>query len=64
MARFRGKLRAAIRRAVCQGPRQLPAGLSPQRCETLLHTLGRAPWNVHIRARYPHGVGVLTDLAR
>jgi hypothetical protein len=64
MARFRGKLRAAIRRAVCQGQGQRPAGRSPQRGETLLNTLGRAPWHVHLRARYPPGVGVLTDLAR
>ena len=64
MALFRGKLLAAIRRAVRQGQLQLPAGMRPQRCENLLNKLGRAKWNVHIRERYPHGAGVLTYLAR
>jgi hypothetical protein len=64
MALFRGKLLAAIRRAVRQGQGQLSAGMRPQRCENLLNQLGRATWNVHIRERYPHGAGVLTDLAR
>ena len=64
MALFRGKLLAAIRRAVCQGQLQLPAGMRPQRCENLLDKLGRAKWNVHICERYPHGTGVLIYLAR
>jgi Putative transposase len=64
MALFRGKLLAAIRRAVRQGQLHLPAEMRPQRCETLLNKLGRAKWNVHIRERYPHGVGVLTHLGR
>jgi hypothetical protein len=64
MARFRGKRLAAVRRAVRQGQLQLPAGLRPQRCETLLNTLGRQQWNVHLRERYPHGAGVRPYLAR
>jgi Putative transposase len=43
---------------------QLPAGRRPQRWENQLNKLGRAKWHVHIRERYPHGVGVLTYLAR
>jgi hypothetical protein len=64
MALFRGKLLAAIRRAVRQGQLQRPAGMRAQRGENLLHQLGRAKWHVHIRERYPHGAGVLTYLAR
>jgi Putative transposase/Transposase zinc-binding domain len=64
MALFRGKLLDAIRQALRQGQLQLPAGMHPQACANLLHKLGRAKWNVHIRERYPHGAGVLTSLAR
>jgi hypothetical protein len=64
MAVFRGKLLAAVRRAVQQGQLRLPAGMRPQRCDNLLNKLGRQKWNVHIRERYPHGEGVLIYLAR
>lgn len=64
MARFRGKRLAAIRRAVRQGPLQLPAGMRPQACANRLTKLGRQKWHVHLRERYPHGAGVLTYLAR
>jgi hypothetical protein len=64
MALFRGKLLAAIRRALCQGQLQLPAGMRPQACANRLNKLGRQQWNVHIRERYSHGTGVRTDLAR
>ena len=64
MARCRGTWLAAVRRAVRQGQVQRPAGMRPQRWENLLHKLGGAKWHVHIRERYPHGVGVLTYLAR
>jgi hypothetical protein len=64
MALFRGKLLAAVRRAVRQGQLQLPEGMRPQHCENLLNKLGRQKWNVHIRERYPHGTGVLIYLAR
>ena len=64
MAVFRGKLLAAIRRAVRQGQVQLPAGLRPQPCENLRHPLGRQQGHVYIRERYPHGEGVRISLAR
>jgi hypothetical protein len=64
MALCRGKLLAAIRRAVCQGQLPLPAGMRPQRGEHLLNQLGRAQWHVPIRERSPPGAGVLTSLAR
>jgi hypothetical protein len=57
MPLFRGKLLAALRRALRQGQLQLPVGMHPQRCENLLNKLGRAKWNVHIRERYPTGPG-------
>jgi Putative transposase len=64
MALCRGQRLAAIRRAVRQGQLQLPAGMRPQGCANLLNTRGRAQWHGHLRARYPHGVGVLPSLAR
>jgi hypothetical protein len=64
MALFRGKLLAALRRALRQGQLQLPAGMRPPACANLLNKLGRAKGHVHIRARYPHGAGVRTSLAR
>jgi hypothetical protein len=64
MARCRGKLLDAIRRALRQGQRQLPAGMRPQACANLLNQLGRAKWPVPIRERDPHRAGVLTSLAR
>jgi hypothetical protein len=64
MAVFRGKLLAAVRRAVQQGQLRLPAGMRPQRCDNLLNKLGRQKWHVHLRERYPHGEGVLIYLAR
>jgi hypothetical protein len=64
MALFRGKLLAAIRRALRQGQLQLPAGRRAQPYDNLLNKLGRQKWNVHIRERYPHGEGVLIYLAR
>jgi hypothetical protein len=64
MAVFRGKLRAAIQQGLAQGTLQLPTGNSRQQMENLLNTLGRTKWHVHMRARYAHGTGVLTYLAR
>jgi hypothetical protein len=60
----RGKLRAAMRQGVAHGTLKPPAGKSRQPGENLLHQRGRMQWNVHIRERYPHGHGVLVDLAR
>jgi hypothetical protein len=53
MAVFRGKRLAAIRQGVVQGTLPLPAGWRQQPVENRLHKLGRAKWNVHIRARSP-----------
>jgi Putative transposase/Transposase zinc-binding domain len=64
MALFRGKLLAALRQGLAQGQLRLPAGRSPQQMANLLNQLGRTKWNVHIRERYPHGMGVLIYLAR
>src|SRR5262245_2876573 len=61
---FRGKLLAALRQGLAQGQLRLPEGRSPQQIANLLNKLGRAKWNVHIRERYPHGVGGLTYVAR
>src|SRR5438093_1063450 len=67
MAVFRGKLLAALRRALDRDELVLPEARSPQQGRHLLNRLGhaqKAPWNVHIRERYRHGVGVVTYLAR
>jgi Putative transposase len=64
MALFRGKLLAALRQRLAQGPLQLPPGKHRQQVENRLHKLGRTKWHVHIRERYPHGQGVLIYLAR
>jgi len=64
MALFRGKLLAAIRRALHQGRLHLPAGRRAQPYDNLLNKLGRQKWNVHIRERYAHGEGGLIYLAR
>lgn len=64
MAVFRGKRLAALRQGVAQGQLRLPEGRSPQQIANRLNKLGRAKWNVHIRERSPHGVGVRTDVAR
>jgi hypothetical protein len=64
MAVFRGKLRAAMQQSLQHGQLTLPAGTSRQQVENRLNKLGRQQWTVHIRERYPHGQGVLVDLAR
>jgi hypothetical protein len=64
MAVFRGKLLAALRQGLAQGQLRLPEGRSHQQLANLFNKLGRTTWNVHIRERYPHGVEVLTYLAR
>lgn len=64
MALFRGKLLAAIRQGLHQGQLTPPPGKTRQQVENLLNQLGRQRWNVHIRARYPYGHGVLIYLAR
>src|SRR5262244_3786146 len=67
MAVFRGKMLAAIRQAWVREELVLPAAVRPQQLLHLLRRLGhprKTKWNVHIRERYRHGVGVVTYLAR
>src|SRR5438477_496674 len=67
MAVFRGKLLAAIRQALARAELALPEAVRPQQMLNLLTRLGhpkKTKWNVHIRERYQHGVGVVTYLAR
>ena len=67
MGVFRGKLLAALRQAWACGELGLPEGMRPQPFLNLLNRLGhprKTKWNVHIRERYAHGVGVVTYLAR
>jgi len=67
MAVFRGKMLGALRRAFARDELVLPEAMRPQQFLNLMNRLGHArktPWNVHIRERYRHGVGVVTYLAR
>jgi len=64
MALFRGKLLAAVDSAVQRGTLTLPDGMPLRHWAMVRHKLGRTTWHVHMRERYPHGVGVLTYLAR
>ena len=64
MLLFRGKLLAALREATERGKLRLPPDLSRERAVSILNRLGRKKWNVHIRARYAHGEGVVAYLAR
>lgn len=63
-ALFRGKMIAAVRRALRAGQLVLPPSLPAFRLENTLNRLGRASWNVEVREQYSHGEGVLTYLAR
>jgi hypothetical protein len=67
MAVFRGKMLHAIRQAYARENLMLPEGMRPQPFLNLLTRLGhprKTKWNVHIRERYRHGVGMVTYLAR
>ncbi|MBM3224028.1 MAG: transposase [Candidatus Tectomicrobia bacterium] len=67
MAVFRGTMLDAIRRAFARDTLGLPETMRPQPWRNLLNRLGRpknTPWNVRIMARYRHGAGVVTYLAR
>ena len=67
MAVFRGKLLGALRRVFAQDALVLPEAMRPQQFLNRLNRLGHAqkpPWNGHMRERYRHGAGVVTDLAR
>ena len=64
MQKFRGKLRAKLRRAAEQGELKLPPDWNLARFISLLNKLGRVDWKVKIMEPYEHGVGVATYLAR
>ncbi len=61
---FRGKLLAALRKALAHGQLTLPPGVTPHQLRMLFNRLGRQKWHVQIMERYPHGRGVITYLAR
>ena len=64
MPMFRGKLLAAVRKALDAGQLRLPPGVTAPQLQMLLNRLGRQPWHVQIMERYAHGQGVATYLAR
>src|SRR5262249_46009479 len=67
MAVFRGKMLAAIHQAWACEALVLPEAVRPQQLLNLLTRLGhprKTKWNVHIRERYRHGIGVVMYLAR
>ncbi len=63
-ALYRGKLLAALRKALEEEQLCLPRETSAQQLKNLLNKLGRKEWNVRIQDRYDHGHGVALYLAR
>jgi len=63
-AKFRGKFRAMLIKAIEQDKLRLPPELSAQKMLNLLNKLGRKKWCVRIQPRYQHGRGVLAYLGR
>ena len=61
---FRGKLLDAVGKAVDTEQLTVPPGMAPHQVRMLLNRLGRQQWHVQIMARYAHGRGVVTYLAR
>lgn len=61
---FRGKVNAAIKKALNKNQLYLPDNITHQQCINLLNKLGRKKWNVKVCEKYSHGKGVLTYLAR
>jgi len=61
---FRGKVRAALLKALEQNKIILPDDMSPQKFINLMNKIGRKKWNVRVCKKYSHGNGVLTYLAR
>ncbi len=64
MPMYRGKVLAALHKALDQGQLTLPPGVSPAQLRMLLNRLGRTKWHVQIMTRYAHARGVATYLAR
>lgn len=64
MSLFRGKFLDKVRKLVLSGKLVLPEGWTQTKCLSLLHQLGRAPWNVKLLERYEHAKGVTLYLAR
>mgnify|MGYP002146079336 FL=1 len=61
---YRGKLLAALRRALLAGELVVPPDRSLQQCLNLCNQLGRKAWVVHCCQRYDHASGVAKYLAR
>ena len=61
---FRGKVCAALKKALKKGKITLAEEMSTQKFENLLNKLGRKKWNVKIQDKYSHGKGVAIYLAR
>jgi len=61
---FRGKMCAALKKALKKGDITLAEKMSGQQFTNLLNKLGRKKWNVKIQDKYSHGRGVATYLAR
>lgn len=63
-ALYRGKMLAAIGRALEDDRLRLPAQDTQAHWARRLRALYQQNWNVHLAERYPHGHGVLRYLAR
>jgi hypothetical protein len=63
-AKFQGKLRALLWKALEQGELCVPPGCTKARLRGYFNRLGRGHVNVKILERYDHGQGVVTYLAR
>jgi hypothetical protein len=61
---FRGKVNAALKKALASERLILPDDMRKQQFVNLLNKLGRKKWNVKVCEKYDHGNGVLTYLAR
>jgi len=61
---FRGKVLARLREGVASGELVAPYDGRVPPCLRMLRALYNKEWVVHIRAKYPHGRGVMIYLAR
>lgn len=64
MLKFRGKFLAILRQWISAGKMKLPPGMGETELRLLLAKVAAKSWNVKIHARYEHGLGVATYLAR